>query len=63
MKKKLVIAGIVILIGVAVFIINHLRHNKEEGVILLSGNVEVTESNMGFKLSGRVVERLVDEGY
>jgi len=63
MKKIFVIAGIVILIGVAVFIINHLRHNKEEGVILLSGNVEVTESNMGFKLSGRVVERLVDEGY
>ena len=63
MKKIFVIAGIVIVIGVASFTISHFRNSLEEGVILLSGNVEVTESNMGFKLSGRVVERLVDEGY
>jgi HlyD family secretion protein len=63
MKKRFVIAGIVVVIGVAVFIINHLRHNREEGVILLSGNVEVTESDVGFKLSGRIMELSVDEGY
>jgi HlyD family secretion protein len=63
MKKIFVIAGIVIVIGVASFTISHFRNSLEEGVILLSGNVEVTESNIGFKLSGRVVERLVDEGY
>jgi HlyD family secretion protein len=30
--------------------------------MVLSGNVEVTETNVGFKTPGRVVERLVDEG-
>ncbi len=30
--------------------------------MLLSGNVEATETNVGFKIPGRVTERLVDEG-
>ena len=28
----------------------------------LSGNIEVTETNLGFKLPGRIVELTVDEG-
>jgi HlyD family secretion protein len=61
-KRKFIIIGIVIAIGVAAFLINHFRNKQEEGVISLSGNVEVTEANIGFKVSGRVVELLVDEG-
>ena len=62
MKKKLLIAGIIVLIGVAVFLISRFGGKQEQGVLTVSGNVEVTEVNMGFKTSGRVVELLVEEG-
>ena len=62
-KKKFAIIGILIVIAIAVFLVSRLSNRKEEGVIVLSGNVEVTEANIGFKLSGRVIELLVDEGY
>lgn len=62
MKRKLLIAGIIVLIGVAVFLISRFGGKQEQGVLTVSGNVEVTEINMGFKTSGRVVELLVEEG-
>jgi len=63
MKKKLIIAVLVVVIAVAVILISQLRGKKDDGTMLLSGNVEVTETNVGFKIPGRVVELLVDEGY
>lgn len=62
MKKKLIIAGIFIVIGVVVFLINRFSNRHEEGVFSVSGNVEVTEVDLGFKTSGRVVELFVEEG-
>ncbi|MEW6419373.1 MAG: biotin/lipoyl-binding protein [Nitrospirota bacterium] len=62
MKKRLVIIGIIILIGVAAFLMYHFSKKTEESVLFLSGNVEVTELNLGFKLSGRVVDLLIEEG-
>lgn len=62
MKKKLLIAGILLLIAVAVFIMNRPGDREETGVLSVSGNVEVTEVNLGFKTPGRVMELLVDEG-
>lgn len=63
MMKKAAIAGVVLAVaGIALFLVSHFRHNREEGVIAVSGNVEVTEVNMGFKLPGRIVELFVDEG-
>lgn len=62
MKKKLLIAGIIVLIGIAVFLISRFGNREEQGVLTVSGNVEVTEVNVGFKTSGRVVELLVEEG-
>jgi len=38
------------------------RGDREEGVLRISGNIEVTEVDVGFKIPGRVVERAVDEG-
>jgi len=35
---------------------------QDEGTLLLSGNMEVTEINVGFKIPGRVIELAVDEG-
>ena len=49
-------------IAVAVSV-NYLRNKKDDNVMTLSGNVEVTEANIGFKIPGRLVERLVDEGH
>lgn len=62
MKRKLLVAGIIVLIGVAVFLISRFGGKQEQGVLTVSGNVEVTEVNMGFKTSGRVVDLLVEEG-
>jgi len=61
-KKRLIIVGIIIVIIIAVLLINHFRNKKDDGALSLSGNVEVTETNVGFKLSGRVMELTVDEG-
>lgn len=62
MKKKAIV--IVLIIGLsatalAMFLNN--RHN-DSGALLLSGNVEVTETNLGFKTGGRIASLLVDEG-
>lgn len=62
MKKKLLIAGLIVLIGVTVFLISRFSNEQEQGVLNVSGNVEVTEVNVGFKISGRVEELLVEEG-
>lgn len=62
MKKKLLIGGTLALIVIAAFLINQFSNKQEEGVLILSGNVEVTEINLGFKTSGRIVELLVEEG-
>jgi len=62
MKKKLLIGGTLVLIVIAAFLINRFSNKQEEGVLVLSGNVEVTDINLGFKTSGRIVELLVEEG-
>jgi HlyD family secretion protein len=61
-KKRLIIVGIIIVIIIAVLLVNHFRNKKDDGALRLSGNVEVTETNVGFKLPGRVMELTVDEG-
>jgi HlyD family secretion protein len=62
MKKKILIAGIIIVIGIIIYLIIGLKKDRDDGSMRLSGNVEVTEANIGFKTSGRVVQLLVDEG-
>ncbi len=63
MKKKRIIIAVFIIVIIAVFIFLRFNKKGDDGTIMLSGNVEVTEANLGFKIPGRVVERLVDEGY
>jgi HlyD family secretion protein len=62
-KRRLIIVGIVAAIIIAVLLINHFRNKKDDDALNLSGNVEVTETNVGFKLPGRIVELAVDEGH
>ena len=62
MKKKLAMVGIIVLIGVIAALMYRSRNQQEEGVLTLSGNVEITEINTGFKFSGRIRELLAEEG-
>ncbi len=64
MKKRIfLIIGILAVVIAAVVVVNYLRNKKDDNVMTLSGNVEVTEANIGFKIPGRLMERLVDEGH
>lgn len=60
-KKKIAIAVLVVLV-IAVLVVSYARRTDNDHELHLSGNVEVTEANLGFKLPGRVVELLVQEG-
>lgn len=63
MKKNVfLIILVLIIVGIVITVAQILKKQKDNGVMILSGNVEVTESNIGFKMPGRVAERLVDEG-
>ncbi len=63
MKKKIfLIVGILVVAIAVIVVVSHLRDRKDDNVIALSGNVEVTEANIGFKIPGRLAERPVDEG-
>ena len=61
-KKKFIIVGIIVVIIISGILMNYFRNKKDTGVLSLSGNIEVTETNVGFKLPGRIVELAVDEG-
>lgn len=61
-KKRLIVVGIVVVLVISGVFINYFRNKKDTGVLSLSGNIEVTEANVGFKLPGRIVELAVDEG-
>jgi len=62
MKRGLIIAGIVLIAGIALIGFLRLRNTRDQGTLTLSGNVEVTEVNMGFKIPGRVQGLYTDEG-
>lgn len=63
MKKKIfLIVGILVVAIAVIVVVSHLRDRKDDNVMVLSGNVEVTEANIGFKIPGRLAERPVDEG-
>ena len=62
MKKRFLIAGILVLAVVIGILIYRSRNKQDDGVLVLSGNVEITEINMGFKFSGRITELLAEEG-
>ncbi|MBI5238350.1 MAG: biotin/lipoyl-binding protein, partial [Deltaproteobacteria bacterium] len=63
MKKRVVIVFAVLALGgAAIFVQKHFRKNNKEDVLKVSGNVEVTEVDAGFKLPGRINATLVEEG-
>ncbi len=63
MKKRGILIGFVLLfVGVGA-LVYWGRHRERTGEHFYSGTIEATESNLGFQVSGRVKEILVDEGY
>ena len=62
-KKRLAIAALVLLVvAVTAYLYTNSRARDAGGLIRVSGNIEVTEAEVSFKIPGRVVERLVSEG-
>lgn len=61
MKKPLILVPVLLLLATAGYFLT--RHNTPAaGTIKVSGNIEVTEVQVSFKIPGRIRERLVDEG-
>ena len=63
MKKRIRIAIpiLLLLIGTGVYFYFSENH-KDPNRLIVSGNIEVTESRLSFKIPGRLAARLVDEG-
>jgi HlyD family secretion protein len=63
MRKKIMVAVIFVLAagGACLYFFTRAGHNPN-GRMLVSGNIELTEVNIAFKTSGRLIERAVDEG-
>lgn len=63
MKKKapvIVILAVILIVGTAWFFF--FRPKEDPSSIRVSGNIEVTDVQMGFKIAGRVDSCFVDEG-
>jgi len=61
-KKKLIAALLALFVVAAVIFYVIRGGSAHAGTIRLSGNIEVTDAEVSFKIPGRVVARLVDEG-
>ena len=63
MNKRAVVAILALaLVLTAVFYYVTHRHRVDDNAVRVSGNIEVTTVDVSFKIGGRVLERLVDEG-
>lgn len=60
--KKRIIPVVLILAAAAAVYAYRARGREPSNRIMVSGNIELTEVNIAFKTSGRLVERAVDEG-
>ncbi len=61
-KKAIVAVAVVLAIGAGIAVWFRFRDGKEAGVIRVSGNIEVTDVDVSFKIPGRLLQRSVDEG-
>lgn len=62
MKKRLVAVLIIAAVIITAIVLYRLKNSRDTGTLPLSGNVEVTEVNVGFKVAGRVKALFTDEG-
>jgi HlyD family secretion protein len=62
MKKRLIVAGIAVVAGIIVMLFIRFGNSRDNDALMLSGNIEVVEVNVGFKVAGRVLSLFTDEG-
>jgi len=61
MKKRLVLIAVILGAGAAIYAFRGTGREAPNRIVV-SGNIELTEINVAFKTSGRLVERTVTEG-
>ena len=61
-KKRLLLILLVAAIGVGAWLWRSGRFATANDRIIVSGNLELTQVDISFKIAGRMTERLVDEG-
>jgi HlyD family secretion protein len=62
-RKPLLIAlPLVVVAAIAIGWYVHTHSGAGDGAVRVSGNIEITDAEISFKIPGRVAERLVDEG-
>lgn len=63
LNKKFIFPLLIVLVAGAVLYQKYLnRSHSSDDSIRVSGNIEVTDAELSFKIAGRVTERLVTEG-
>jgi len=63
MKRFVILILIAAAIGGGLYYFFYIRdRNSRDGVIRVSGNIEATEYDVGFKIAGRIVSRFYEEG-
>lgn len=63
MKKLIRILLLILIVGLGFWAYHSfIKGHGRDDSLTLSGNIEVTEIRLSFKVSGRMIERLVDEG-
>jgi HlyD family secretion protein len=63
MKKRLrIIIPLLVLVVIALVLFNSFKDSGDASALRISGNIEVTEAQMSFRIPGRLEARLVDEG-
>ena len=60
--KKILIPVVILALGVGGWLVYRSLGRQENGRILISGNMELTQVDIAFKTAGRLIERAVDEG-
>ncbi len=61
-KKRLVLIPLILILAAGLFGFFGLKEKKDPTSITASGNIEVTDVSLGFKLAGRLESCLADEG-
>jgi HlyD family secretion protein len=61
-KKRILVIGVSLAVAGAALYAVRRNGRDPENRIVISGNIELTEINIGFKSAGRLIERTVNEG-
>jgi HlyD family secretion protein len=61
MSKRIIVIVVLAAVGIAAALAFRSRSQPDAG-IRISGNIELTQVNIAFKVSGKLIERAVDEG-